>query len=99
MGLIFVPIISLATLLINIYALAVFVAVILAWLVAFDIVTLNHPAMRSFSKTLFMITEPVFERVRRVIPPFNNIDFSPAIVLILLFVISSFLNQLLKLMM
>lgn len=62
--------------LIDAYSLVVFVAVITSWI---D-VSPDNPIVR-FSRGL---TEPVFEVVRRVLPPMGGLDLSPMVVLIAL---------------
>jgi YggT family protein len=42
---------------------------------------------------LWDVTEPVLAPVRRVLPPFGGLDFSPLVVIILLQVLSGFLQS------
>ena len=39
------------------------------------------------TRTLIEITEPILAPVRRIMPPMGGIDFSPTVVLLLLFVL------------
>ena len=59
--------------LISLYSLVVFAAVILSWV----------PSARDNQIAYYIdaVTEPVFERVRRVVPPLGGFDLSPMIVL------------------
>lgn len=59
-----------------IYSFIVLGAVIVSW-VAPDA---RHPAVR----WLRAVTEPVFEKVRAVVPPMGGFDLAPMIVLIVL---------------
>lgn len=59
--------------LISLYSLVVFAAVLLSW----------FPSARDnqIAHYIDAVTEPVFERVRRVVPPLGGLDLSPMIVL------------------
>jgi YggT family protein len=66
------------------YIFVVIAAVVVSWLVAFGVLnTYNHLA-RSLIRALDAMTEPVFRRIRRIIPPLGGLDLSPLIVIIAL---------------
>ena len=62
---------------INVYTWILFGRILLSWLPNID--WYKQPW-----KTLYAITEPVLEPFRRLIPPFNGIDFSPMVLFLLL---------------
>ncbi|HEX2591674.1 MAG TPA: YggT family protein [Rhizomicrobium sp.] len=78
------PIAWLLLSLVNLYWVIVVAAVILSWLIAFRVINVSHPFVRSVVSFLMAITEPVFRQVRKVVPSFGGIDISPVIVLIAL---------------
>ncbi len=84
MSVILIPILELIRTLLSLYMYAVVAAVILSWLVAFNIVNMQSQFIRSVSSFLFRITEPALELMRRVIPPVAGIDLSPLVLLLLL---------------
>ncbi len=45
------------------------------------------------ARFLWDVTEPVLAPVRRVLPPFGGLDFSPLVVIILLQVLNGFLQS------
>ncbi len=45
------------------------------------------------ARFLWDVTEPVLAPVRRLLPPFGGIDFSPLVVIILLQVLNGFLQS------
>lgn len=65
----------------QIYSLILIIRAALTW---FPQVDRNNPIVR----VIFQITEPVLEPVRRVLPPYNGIDFSVLAVLILITVVT-----------
>ncbi|HLV10378.1 MAG TPA: YggT family protein [Halanaerobiales bacterium] len=52
------------------------------------------PAWRSFLKILYDLTEPILGPIRRLLPAFSGIDFSPIIAFFLLYLVRSFLINL-----
>ena len=68
----------------NLYWWVVIVAVIVSWLVGFGIINSWHPMTRSLLRALDALTAPVFNPIRRIIPPLGGLDLSPLIVLLLI---------------
>lgn len=46
-----------------------------------------HPLLLSLNQAAFQITEPLLGPIRRALPTFGGFDFSPTVVLIVLFII------------
>jgi len=65
---------------------------ILSWLVAFNVINTQSDFMRQFLYALDRITEPLYRPIRRVLPDFGGIDFSPLVVLLLILVLRTLLN-------
>lgn len=57
---------------------------ILSWLVAFNVINTHNDFVRSLLYALDRITEPLYRPIRRILPDFGAIDFSPIVVLIIL---------------
>ncbi len=66
--------------------------VILSWLIAFNVLNTSSQGLRSFLAALDKITEPLYRPVRRMLPDFGGIDFSPLVVLILIQILRMLLN-------
>jgi YggT family protein len=60
----------------------IIVQVILSWLVAFNVINTQSNFVRTVLATLDRLTDPLYRPIRRILPDFGGIDFSP-IVLIL----------------
>jgi YggT family protein len=58
--------------------------VILSWLFAFNVLNTSSEGLRRFVEALDRITEPLYRPIRRLLPDFGGIDFSPLVVLILI---------------
>jgi YggT family protein len=57
---------------------------VLSWLVAFNVINVHNDFMRSFLGALDRMTEPLYRPIRRILPDFGGIDFSPLVVIILI---------------
>ena len=58
--------------------------VILSWLVAFNVLNTNSQGLRAFVGALDKITEPLYRPIRKVMPDFGGIDFSPLVLLLVI---------------
>ena len=76
------PFVWLILTLLDIYTWIVIAAVVMSWLVAFGVINTYNQFARSVVNLLDALTEPVFRRVRHVIPAIGGLDISPLIVLI-----------------
>lgn len=66
--------------------------VILSWLFAFNVLNTSSPGLRRFVEALDRITEPLYRPIRRLMPDFGGIDFSPLVLLILIQILRMLLN-------
>jgi YggT family protein len=79
-------------LLLNVLKYIIITQAILSWLVAFNVINTHSGFMRSFLDALQRLTEPLYRPIRRILPDFGGIDFSPLVVLLLITVIQMLLN-------
>ncbi|QDP19448.1 YggT family protein [Sphingomonas xanthus] len=66
--------------------------VIVSWLVAFNVINTQSNFVRTVLEVLERITDPLYRPIRKIMPDFGGIDFSP-IVLILAIQILRKLNE------
>lgn len=78
------PVLWLINNVINLLMISIFVAVVMSWLVAFDVINLRNKLVRMVYDTANAIMEPLLRPIRRIIPVFGGLDLSPLILLILL---------------
>jgi YggT family protein len=57
----------------------------MSWLVAFKVLSIQNPTVRSIWGGLERVTEPVYAPIRRIIPPLGGLDLTPMAVLLLIF--------------
>lgn len=70
----------------------IIIQAILSWLVAFNVINTSSDFVRSLLGALERITEPLYRPVRRILPDFGGIDFSPLVVLLLIYVLRILLS-------
>jgi YggT family protein len=78
------PIAALLIEVLEIYKWIVIAAVIVSWLVAFNVINVHNNFVRSLLRILMSLTEPVFRQIRRVIPPVGGLDLSPIVVFVII---------------
>ena len=55
---------------------------ILSWLVAFNVINTSSPFVRSLLTGLDRLTAPLYRPIRRLLPDFGGIDFSPLVLIL-----------------
>lgn len=73
------------------YQWIVIAAVIVSWLINFQIINTQNRVVYSILEVLHKMTEPVFGIVRRVLPNMGGLDLSPIVVLFGLFFLQTFI--------
>ena len=69
------------------YQIAVFFAVIMSWLISFNVVNTTNRFVAIAADFLYRITEPALRPIRRFIPNLGGLDLSPiALLLAVVFV-------------
>jgi YggT family protein len=84
--------IDIANLLLSIISWIIIGQVILSWLFAFNVLNPSSGGVRAFVLALDRITAPIYRPIRRILPDFGGIDFSPLVILILIQVLKKLLN-------
>ncbi|WP_309611981.1 YggT family protein [Sphingomonas sp.] len=77
--------------LLNILWWVIIVQAILSWLLAFNVLNTGSPAVRQIANALDRVTAPLYRPIRRLLPDFGGIDFSPMVVLILIMIVQKLL--------
>ena len=66
--------------------------VILSWLFAFNVLNTSSQGLRTFVNALDRITAPLYRPIRRLLPDFGGLDFSPLVLLILIQIVRMLLR-------
>ena len=86
-----IALVDIADLLLSILTWIIIGQVILSWLLAFNVLNIHSNGVRTFIVALERITAPLYRPIRRILPDFGGIDFSPLVILILIQVIKKLL--------
>jgi YggT family protein len=87
-----IAVVEIAKLLLSVLTWIIIIQVLLSWLLAFNVLNASSGGVRAFVIALDRITAPLYRPIRRLLPDFGGIDFSPLVILILIQVISKLLD-------
>jgi YggT family protein len=57
---------------------------VVSWLVLFNVINVHSPGVRAFVNAINRITDPLYRPIRKLLPDFGGLDFSPLVVIILI---------------
>ena len=77
--------------LLNVLWWIIIVQAILSWLVAFNVINTHNDFVRQLLYALDRLTAPLYRPIRKILPDFGGLDFSPLVVLILIIVLERLL--------
>ncbi|SRR5258708_6655212 len=90
-----IALVQIADLLLTIVTWIILAQVVLSWLFAFNVLNTSSQGVRTLAVAIDRITAPLYRPIRRILPDFGGIDFSPLVILILIQVIKKLLGGLL----
>ena len=88
--------IALLGLIYNILNLLIFIIIawdVVSWLLAFNIINTRNQVVFQIVKTLNALIDPLVSPIRRIMPNFGGLDFSPIILLFGIYFLQSWINQ------
>ena len=94
MDIIIVPLFGLLQAIISLYQWVIIIHIILSWLVAFNVINTSNEFVRVVSNFLYSATEPVLQKIRKILPSLSGLDLSPLVLLFALMFLSGVLRQL-----
>lgn len=87
-----IAIVDIADLLLSILTWIIIIQVALSWLVVLNVLNTSSQGVRTFAVAIDRLTAPLYRPIRRILPDFGGIDFSPLVILILIQVIKKLLG-------
>src|SRR3954467_15307611 len=84
--------VDIADLLLTVLTWVIIIQVILSWLLAFNVLNTSSNGVRTIAVAIDRITAPIYRPIRRLLPDFGGIDFSPLVILILIQVLQKLLT-------
>ena len=86
-----IALVDIINLLLSVVSWIIIGQVIISWLLAFNVLNPASGGVRAFLVALDRITEPMYRPIRRMLPDFGGIDFSPLVILLLIQIIKKLL--------
>jgi YggT family protein len=83
---------DIAHILLQVVIWIIIIQAVLSWLVAFNVVNTSNDFVRGFYNALDRITSPMYRPIRRILPDFGGIDFSPIVVVLIIIVLDRLLG-------
>ena len=72
----------------------IIVQAILSWLVAFNVVNTSSNFVRTLLVGLDRVTAPLYRPIRKIMPDFGGIDFSPIVLILIIQIVRKLLGGL-----
>ena len=86
-----VSVIDIVIILLNVLWWIIIIQAILSWLLAFNVLNFSSPVVRSIATALDRLTAPLYRPIRKLLPDFGGLDFSPMVILLLIMVVQKLL--------
>ena len=87
-----VALVQIADLLLDVLFWVIIVQVILSWLFVLNVLNTSSQGIRSFAVAIDRLTAPLYRPIRRMLPDFGGIDFSPLVIIILIQILKKLLG-------
>ena len=69
----------------------IIIQAILSWLIVFNVINTYNSGVRGFLLALDRMTEPLYRPFRKILPDFGGLDFSPMVVLLIIYILKNIL--------
>ena len=71
----------------KLYSYVVIANVVISWLIAFNVLNTQNRFVYSILEFTYKLTDPILNRIRRILPNLGAFDISPVILLLLIWFI------------
>jgi YggT family protein len=77
----------------NLYMWVVIIAVILSWLIAFNVINTYNDVVRAIVNAVNALTEPVLRPLRQALPSIGGLDLSPIVLYLIIMLIQQIIEK------
>ena len=77
----------------ELYLWCVIIAVVMSWLISFNVINTHNRVVFLVNDFLHRITEPVLGPIRRFLPHLGGIDISPIVLILLIMFLRNLLHE------
>jgi len=85
---------QIADMLLQVLMWIIIIQVIISWLFAFNVINPHSGGVRNAIDALDRLTAPIYRPVRRILPDFGGIDFSPLVIILVIQILRKLLGGL-----
>lgn len=78
-------ILDVVLLVLRIATFIIIIQAVMSWLVAFNVLSIRNPTVRSIWSGLESLTEPLYRPIRNMLPPMGGLDLTPMLVILIIF--------------
>ena len=89
-----IALVEIANLLLSVVMWIIIIQVVLSWLFAFNVLNPGSGGVRAFALAIDRITAPLYRPIRRLLPDFGGIDFSPLVLILAIQILRTLLGGL-----
>lgn len=68
--------------LLQLYMYVIIIDVVLSWLINFQVINTSNQFVRQVHAFTYRATNPIYQKIRQVIPPFGGLDLSPLVAIL-----------------
>lgn len=94
MGGFIVPVIEVIIAVLNLYWWIIIISAIASWLIAFNVINTHNRSVAMIVDVLYRATEPALRPIRQFLPNLGGLDFSPIVLLLIIWFATMELRQL-----
>lgn len=87
-----VPIVNIIDVLLGLYWWVVIISVVMSWLVQFNVINTQNRFVYMIGSAVNQMTEPLLRQIRRYLPSFGGVDFSPIILILAIYLVRDYLG-------
>ena len=87
-----VALIDIVQMLLWVASIFINVQAVMSWLIAFNVINTHNDFVRSVWTALDRLTAPIYRPIRRIMPDFGGIDFSPLVALLIIWALDRLLE-------
>ncbi len=88
------PLFGLVDIVLGLFVWVLIFAVVMSWLVSFNVVNTSNRFVYTVTDFLYRLTEPALRPIRRVLPNLGGLDLSPIVLLLAIWFLRDMLRRL-----
>ncbi len=88
------PLFGVVDIILGLYVWVMIFAVIMNWLISFNVINTSNRFVYLVTDFLYRITEPALRPIRRILPSMGGLDLSPIVLLLIIWFVRDVLRRL-----